>query len=289
MRVSNRNKVSMTLDQLGMPQGVLEKFIQVIELPYGMIMVTGPTGSGKTSTLYASLNGINKPEVNIITVEDPVEYLFEGLNQVPISHKAGMDFSTALRSILRQDPDIVMVGEMRDKETAEIGMQAALTGHLVFTTLHTNDAPSALTRLTDMEVEPFLISAAVSCVLAQRLIRKLCSNCKVAYTPTAEVLRSLDLLPQGEDAPAQGGEYTFYEKRGCTFCRETGYQGRTGIYEVMFMNDTLRQLVLDHSDSFKIKEAAIEAGMQTLYQNAVQNVIDGVTSVEEAIRVVSNF
>ena len=155
MRVSNRSKVSLSLDQLGMPEGILEKYLQVITLPFGMIMVTGPTGSGKTSTLYASLNQINNPEVNIVTVEDPVEYVFEGLNQVPISHKTGLDFTAALRSILRQDPDIVMVGEMRDKETAEIGMQAALSGHVVFTTLHTNDAPSALTRLADMEVEPF--------------------------------------------------------------------------------------------------------------------------------------
>lgn len=278
MRVSNKAKVSLSLDKLGMPEEILDKFLQVIELPYGMIMVTGPTGSGKTSTLYASLNRINTPEVNIVTVEDPVEYVFEGLNQVPINHKAGMDFSAALRSILRQDPDIVMVGEMRDKETAEIGMQAALTGHLVFTTLHTNDAPSALTRLTDMEVEPFLIAAAVSCVLAQRLMRRLCSNCKVAYVPTAEVLQSLGMPEEGE--------YNFYEKRGCTFCRETGYQGRTGIYEVMFVEETIRQLVLDKSDSFKIKDAAVEAGMHTLQQSANQRVIDGTTSVEEALRVV---
>ena len=278
MRVSNKAKVSLSLVKLGMPEEILDKFLQVIELPYGMIMVTGPTGSGKTSTLYASLNRINTPEVNIVTVEDPVEYVFEGLNQVPINHKAGMDFSAALRSILRQDPDIVMVGEMRDKETAEIGMQAALTGHLVFTTLHTNDAPSALTRLTDMEVEPFLIAAAVSCVLAQRLMRRLCSNCKVAYVPTAEVLQSLGMPEEGE--------YNFYEKRGCTFCRETGYQGRTGIYEVMFVEETIRQLVLDKSDSFKIKDAAVEAGMHTLQQSANQRVIDGTTSVEEALRVV---
>lgn len=280
MRVSNRAKVSLSLDKLGMPEEILENYLQMVELPYGMIMVTGPTGSGKTSTLYASLNQINKPEVNIVTVEDPVEYVFEGLNQVPINHKAGMDFSAALRSILRQDPDIVMVGEMRDKETAEIGMQAALTGHLVFTTLHTNDAPSALTRLTDMEVEPFLISAAVSCVLAQRLMRRLCSNCKVAYVPTAEALKSLGLPEEGEN--------TFYEKRGCTFCRETGYQGRTGIYEVMFMDDALRQLVLDKSDSFKIKDAAVEAGMLTLQRSATQRVIDGTTSLEEALRVVGD-
>ncbi len=280
MRVSNRDQASLSLDKLGMPDDILERYIHMTEQPYGMILVTGPTGSGKTSTLYATLNRINKPELNIITVEEPVEYVVHGLNQVPINSKAGLTFATSLRSILRQDPDVVMVGEMRDKETAQIGVEAALTGHLVFTTLHTNDAPSALTRLMDMGVESFLISASVSCIVAQRLVRVLCASCKSPYQAPPELLKELG-LPTDK-------RFIFYKKGGCPFCRDTGYQGRTGIYEVLFMDDTLRGLVLESADARTLQRTAIEHGMKSLRDNAVERIIDGITDVEEAFRVVQD-
>lgn len=280
MRVSNRDQASLDLEKLGMPDNVLGRYVHMTEQPYGMILVTGPTGSGKTSTLYASLNRINNPELNIITVEDPVEYVVFGLNQVPINSKAGLTFAASLRSILRQDPDVVMVGEMRDKETAQIGVEAALTGHLVFTTLHTNDAPSALTRLMDMGVEPFLISASVSCIVAQRLVRVLCPTCKTPFQPPPELIEEFGL-------PADK-RYVFYQKQGCTFCQDRGYQGRTGIYEVLFMDDKLRRLVLESADSRTLQLAAIEGGMSTLRESAIQRIVDGLTDIEEAFRVVQD-
>lgn len=275
MRIADEAKTMFGLDQLGMSQEVLERYIQSVESPYGMILVTGPTGSGKTSTLYASLNRINSPDVNIITIEDPVEYLVAGLNQVEINTKAGRTFASVLRSILRQDPDIIMIGEVRDYETAELAVEAALTGHLVFSTLHTNDAPSAISRLLDLGVESFLISASVSCVIAQRLVRVLCPNCKKSYKPSQAVIEELKLPP---------GDYTFFEKQGCTVCDDKGYKGRRGIYEVMFMNQEIREITSALKDVKTIQAAAIRDGMRTLRQAAIDAVVEGITSVAEAFR-----
>ncbi len=275
MRIADEAKTMFGLDQLGMSPGVLERYVGSVESPYGMILVTGPTGSGKTATLYASLNRINTPDVNIITIEDPIEYLINGLNQVEISQKAGRTFVTVLRSILRQDPDIIMVGEIRDVETAELAVEAALTGHLVFSTLHTNDAPSAISRLLDLGVQSFLISASVTCIIAQRLIRVLCPNCKKAYKPAQEIIDELKL---------PSGDYTFFEKQGCTICDNKGYKGRRGIYEVMFMNNEIREITSAIKDIKEIQAAAIKDGMRTLRRAAIDAVIEGITSVEEAFR-----
>jgi len=275
MRIADESKTMFTLNELGMPSGVLEKYTQALESPRGMILVTGPTGSGKTSTLYASLNRINKPEVNIVSIEDPIEYLISGLNQVEINVKAGRTFPILLRSIVRQDPDIIMIGEIRDFETAELGVEAALTGHLVFSTVHTNDAPSTISRLLDLDVEPFLISASVTCIIAQRLVRLLCPNCRKAYKPKPELIERLKL-------PAE--DYTFYEKGGCPICGNTGYKGRTGVYETMFVDNEIRELTALKADVRDIQEAAIKNGMVTLRKAAIDRVIEGVTSVEEAFR-----
>ena len=276
MRILDETQAPFELDQLGMSRELLDRYIQDIQKPYGMILVTGPTGSGKTSTLYASLNEVSAPGVNIVTIEDPVERVSGELAQVEIAPKAGLTFASILRSVLRQDPDIIMVGEIRDFETAELAIQAALTGHLVFSTLHTNDAPSAIPRLLDLEVEPFLISASVSCIIAQRLVRILCANCKKSYKPTEELVAKLELPPDN---------YTFFEKRGCLVCDDKGYRGRVGIYEVMFMNDEIRELTHQKKDLVTIQEAAIRGGMKTLKQAAIAKVIAGVTSVTEALRV----
>lgn len=275
MRIADEAKTMLGLEMLGMSPGVLERYTRSIDRPYGMVLVTGPTGSGKTSTLYASLNRINKPDVNIITVEDPIEYLIAGLNQVEIDTKAGRTFANVLRAILRQDPDIIMVGEIRDIETAELAVEAALTGHLVFSTLHTNDAPGAISRLIDLGVESFLISASLTCIIAQRLVRVLCSNCKRAHKPTQEVVDELKLPP---------GDYTFFEKQGCAICDDKGYKGRSGIYEVMFMNEEIGELTSLKKDVRSIQEAAIRDGMKTLRQAAIDKVVEGVTSLEEAFR-----
>ena len=275
MRIADEAKTMFGMDQLGMSPNVLERYIESVENPYGMILVTGPTGSGKTSTLYASLHRINSPDVNIITIEDPIEYLIGGLNQVEINTKAGRTFASVLRSILRQDPDIIMVGEIRDYETAELAVEAALTGHLVFSTLHTNDAPSAISRLLDLGVQSFLISASVTCIIAQRLIRVLCPNCKKPYTPAQQTIEELKLPP---------GDYNFFEKEGCTVCDNKGYKGRRGIYEVMFMNQEIRELTSSVKDVKSIQAAAIKDGMKTLRRAAIDAVIEGTTSIEEAFR-----
>lgn len=275
IRIADESKTMFGLEHLGMPSEILERYIQVIESPHGMILVTGPTGSGKTSTLYASLNRINEPDVNIISIEDPIEYLVSGINQVEIDVKAGRTFPTVLRSILRQDPDIIMVGEIRDYETAELAVEAALTGHLVFSTLHTNDASSTISRLLDLGVESFLISASLSCIIAQRLVRVLCPNCKKPYKPSRELVERLG-LPQGN--------YTFFEKQGCSVCGGKGYKGRTGVYEVIFMNDELRELTSLKRDIKSIQDAAIRNGMKTLRQAAIDKVVEGVTTIDEAFR-----
>lgn len=280
LRITNDSQSILILDQLGMSQNVLKEYVRNIRKPYGMLLVTGPTGSGKTSTLYASLNTVNCPDVNVVTIEDPVEYISGEYSQIEIDPKAGRTFASVLRYILRQDPDIIMVGEIRDFETAELAIQAALTGHLVFSTLHTNDAPSAIARLLDLEVEPFLISASLSCVIAQRLVRVLCTNCREAYKPSQELVDELKLPT---------GDYTFFREQGCPSCKGKGYKGREGVYEVMFMNDEIRELVYLKKDLVIIQEAAIRNGMVPLRQATIAKVMAGVTSVAEAIRATTSI
>ena len=254
----------------------------MIRKPTGALLVTGPTGSGKSTTLYAALTEINRPEINIITVEDPVEYRLTGVNQVQINTRAGLTFAAALRSILRSDPDVVMVGEIRDGETAKISIEAALTGHLVLSTLHTNDAPSALTRLNEMGVEPFLTGAAVTGVLAQRLARKLCTHCCEMYTPSADELLKARVSP---DVAAAADGMAFYRKRGCPRCGQTGYKGRIGIFQLLEMSESLEQLAAKKAAREDIERQAIEEGMRTLWDDGLTKVASGLTSIEELARV----
>jgi type IV pilus assembly protein PilB len=255
---------------------------EIIRKPTGALLVTGPTGSGKSTTLYASLAEINRPEVNIITVEDPVEYRLVGLNQVQVNPRAGMTFSAALRSILRSDPDVVMVGEIRDVETAKMAIEAALTGHFVLSTLHTNDAPAALTRLNEMGVEPFLTGAAVSAVLAQRLARKLCTHCCEMYIPTREEMLASRFSP---DQVAAADGISLYRKRGCPRCGQTGYKGRIGVYQLMVMTEELGALAARHASREDLERAAIESGMRMLWDDGLAKASSGLTSLEELGRV----
>jgi type IV pilus assembly protein PilB len=259
----------------------MERYERSFRKPYGMILVTGPTGSGKSTTLYATLNILNKVDSNIITVEDPVEYRLGGVNQVQMNPKAGLTFASALRSILRSDPDIVLIGEIRDAETAQIAVQAALTGHLVLSTLHTNNAPSAVTRLTEMGIEPFLVSSAVDCVLAQRLVRTLCEKCKEYYQPTAEALKEarVPLLPDGSIP-------RLYRPVGCNTCGNTGYRGRMAVHEVMLMSEDIERMTVERKSSEDIGRLAQEQGMLTLRQDGILKVLEGRTSLEELFRVI---
>jgi type IV pilus assembly protein PilB len=259
-----------------------QKMEVLIKRPTGAILVTGPTGSGKSTTLYAALTEINRPEINIITVEDPVEFRLGGVNQVQINQRAGLTFAAALRSILRSDPDVVMVGEIRDGETAKISIEAALTGHLVLSTLHTNDAPGALTRLNEMGVEPFLTGSAVSAVLAQRLARKLCTHCCEMYTPTTDEMIKARVSP--EVAAAADG-IVFYRKKGCPRCGQTGYKGRIGVYQLLVMSETLESLAASKASREELDRAAIEEGMRTLWDDGLAKVAAGLTSLEELARV----
>jgi len=243
--------------------------------------VTGPTGSGKSTTLYATLNIINRPEVNIVTVEDPVEYRLPGISQVQIHAKAGLSYGAALRSILRQDPDVVLVGEMRDHETAQIGMEAALTGHLVLSTLHTNDAPSAVTRLSEMGIDPFLVASSVDCVLAQRLARKLCVKCREAYTPLPAELRVAG-VPFEEHLPLP----TLYRAQGCSFCTNTGYRGRLAVHEVLRVSEEIERLIVTHASTDEISKTARSQGMRTLREDGLAKVLLGLTTLEEIARVI---
>jgi type IV pilus assembly protein PilB len=277
MRILETSSILIGLERLGFNESNLENFRSLIVKPHGIILVTGPTGSGKTTTLYSALNVIDTPDKNIITVEDPVEYQLKRVRQSQINLKAGMTFATGLRSILRQDPDVIMVGEIRDLETAEISVQAALTGHLVFSTLHTNDAPSSLTRLVDMGVEPFLISSSVNAIIAQRLVRKICKDCKRSYVPSKEILDRL-----GEQLP-KGGK--FYRGEGCKSCKNTGYKGRIGIFEMLMLNDKIRDMILTKVSSTQIKAVAQESGMKTLREDGIEKVLDGSTTIDEVIRV----
>ncbi len=278
LRILDRSVVQLDLKKLGMPGDTLVRWMDVIHRPNGIILVTGPTSSGKTTTLYATLNELNKIEDKIITTEEPVEYEIEGLVQVPINPEIGVTFAACLRAILRQDPDKILVGETRDLETAEISIQASLTGHVVFTTLHTNDAPSAITRLRDMGLPTFLITATIEGVLAQRLVRKLCVNCKTEFMPGPEVVMELGLTQ--EQAAAQKW---FYGK-GCDRCNNTGYKGRMGIYELIVMNDVLREMVVAEVSLDEFREACRKYGMRTLRESGLQAIGEGRTSVEEILR-----
>jgi type IV pilus assembly protein PilB len=254
----------------------------LIRRPTGAILVTGPTGSGKSTTLYAALTEINNPAINIITVEDPVEFRLGGVNQVQINTRAGLTFAAALRSILRSDPDVVMVGEIRDGETAKISIEAALTGHLVLSTLHTNDAPGAITRLNEMGVEPFLTGSAVSAVLAQRLARKLCTHCCEMFTPSADEMIKARVSP---DVAAAADGVVFYRKKGCPRCGQTGYKGRIGVYQLLVMSETLEGLAASKASREELERAAIEEGMRTLWDDGLAKVAAGLTSLEELARV----
>ncbi|TAN62301.1 type II secretion system protein GspE [bacterium] len=279
LRILDKGGLVLGLETLGFPERELKLFQELIRSPYGIILVTGPTGSGKTTTLYSALQILNKEDVNIMTVEDPVEYQFPGIRQVHVNVKAGLTFASALRSFLRQDPNIIMLGEIRDRETAEIAVQAALTGHLVLSTLHTNDSPSAFSRLIDMGVEPFLVSSSLLGVLAQRLIRKVCEKCKVSFSPTEESLRNLGLEDKiGKDIKfARGG--------GCKLCNSSGYKGRLGIYELLKVTPAIQEVVLKRSSADDIRALAIKEGLAPLRQGALEKLMLGLTTPEEVMRV----
>jgi len=261
------------LKDLGFSNEIYKNYEEVIHKPHGIVLVTGPTGCGKTTTLYATLIELNKDEVNIMTVEDPIEYEVPGITQSQINVKAGLTFPIALRSILRQDPDIILVGEIRDIETATIAIQAALTGHMVFSTLHTNDAAGALTRLIDMGVEPFLISSSVEAILAQRLVRLICNKCKVEVEVPDDIKKKFPYLTKT------------YKGKGCKICKNTGYKGRIGIFEFMMIDDNIRKMISDKKDSAEIKKYAISKGMKTLFEDGMEKVNSGLTSLDEVLRV----
>ncbi|MEW5952891.1 MAG: ATPase, T2SS/T4P/T4SS family [Bacillota bacterium] len=282
MRLLDRSGSIITLEQLGIDPAILSRYKESIKLPYGFVLVTGPTGSGKSTTLYASLAAVDKVAKNVITVEDPVEYRMEGINQIQINPKAGLTFASGLRSILRSDPDIIMVGEIRDKETARIAVESALTGHLVLSTLHTNDAAGAVSRLTEMEIEPFLTASSLACVMAQRLVRKLCSNCKASYVMTRQELEAVPGFPlqEGED------KIILYRPSGCMRCSNTGYRGRLGVYELLNVSEKIQRLTLERKSAREIKDTAVAEGMVTLRRDGLLKVRQGITSLEEIMRVV---
>ena len=278
LRVLDRSTVNLNLDALGMPAYIYNYILKTIEKPNGIFIVTGPTGSGKTTTLYACLNQINTIDSKLLTAEDPVEYDIEGIIQVPINEGIGLNFGRVLRAFLRQDPDRIMVGETRDLETAQISIQASLTGHLVFSTLHTNDAPGAVTRLIDMGVEPFMISSSLEGVLGQRLIRKICNNCRTAYEPSEAVLAQLGISPH------EIGDKQFFYGKGCDTCNHTGYRGRKGIYELLDITDPIRELINQRAPSVVLKQKAVEIGMMTLREDGLRCIYDGETTIEEILK-----
>ena len=278
MRVLDKSVVSLSLDQLGMHDNIKASIKRLIQRPNGILLTTGPTGSGKTTTLYSCISEINKVEYKIITAEDPVEYDIEGIIQAAINPKINLTFAKTLRHVLRQDPDVIMVGEIRDSETAEIAIQSALTGHLVFSTLHTNDAPSAVTRLMDMGVEPFLITSTVRAVIAQRLVRRICEKCKEPCQPGKAELEDLGL----SDDMAKGMK--FYKGKGCSECNNSGYRGRTGLYELFILDDNIKELVVKRTSSSVVRDAARKAGMKTLREYGLGKVLEGATTVEEVLR-----
>ena len=278
MRVLDRGVVSLNLDKIGMEAGMLRKFREVMRRPNGIVLVTGPTGSGKTTTLYSALSELNEIEDKLITTEDPVEYDIDGIVQVPIDAGIGNTFAACLRSILRQDPDRILVGEIRDVETAEIAVQASLTGHMVFSTLHTNDAPATVTRLRDMGVPPFLITATVEAILAQRLVRRICTGCKEEVIPGADVLADLEMTSDQLEGKK------FYRGKGCEKCNRSGYKGRLGIYELLIMNDEMRDMIIRNASTEELREAARRNGMVTLRESGMESIFLGQTTADEVIR-----
>ena len=273
------NAQAAKLKALGFSDRDYSVIEQSIREPNGILLITGPTGSGKTSTLYSILSELNSPDVNIVTVEDPVEYQMSGIAQVQVREKIGLTFAAALRSILRQDPDIIMIGETRDQETAQIAIQAALTGHLVLSTVHTNSAAATITRLIDMGIEPFLIASTIVAVVAQRLVRKLCPNCKVVYKPTPETLKRLGISQQ------EAAKITFYDAKGCNECLQTGYKGRLAIFEIMVMTHAIARMTIDRADTALIQQQAQKDGMTLLIQDGIRKIKMGVTTIEEVLSV----
>ena len=278
LRVLDKSVVNLDLEKLGMSDEILHRIRSLVAKPNGIFIVTGPTGSGKTTTLYSALKEVNKIETKILTAEDPVEYEIDGIMQVAVNQAVGLTFAKALRSFLRQDPDKILVGEIRDLETAQIAIQAALTGHVVLATLHTNDAPGAVTRLIDMGLEPFLIAASLEGILGQRLVRKVCTACRTAYEPEAKLIDQL-----GAD-PLEIADKQFYYGKGCAECSQTGYRGRQGLFEMMTCTDTLRQLITNRSPTLMLRQKAIEEGMRTLREDGIRSIFDGATTIEEVLK-----
>ena len=278
MRILDKGNLNIDLNKLGFQESALTEFTRAISQPYGMVLVTGPTGSGKTTTLYSALSKINQPEVNIMTAEDPVEYNLEGINQVLVNEGVGLTFAAALRAFLRQDPNIIMVGEMRDLETGSIGVKAALTGHLVLSTLHTNDAPSTINRMVDMGIEPFLVASSTNLIMAQRLLRKICNSCKSDVKLHSEVLRELGISDE------EARKVSFKEGKGCVDCNNMGYRGRLGVYEVMPVTNKIRDLILDRSSTNNIKKQAVADGMLTLRADGLMKLKNGITTAEEVLK-----
>jgi type IV pilus assembly protein PilB len=279
MRILDKDSIKVGIRQLGFSDEDYRKCQGLIQRPNGIILVTGPTGSGKTTSLYAALNDLNTPDKKIITAEDPVEYYLQGVNQVEIRHEIGLDFARVIRAMLRQAPNIILVGEMRDLETAQMGIQASLTGHLVFSTLHTNDAPSAVTRLIDMGVPAYLVSSSVVAIMAQRLVRIVCQKCKQPYTPSDTLLEAAGITPE------MRANANFSKGRGCGSCQGSGFRGRLGIFELMLMSSKLRELTFNEAPTEQIRRTAISEGMKTLYWDGIDKVLRGVTTLEEVYRV----
>jgi type IV pilus assembly protein PilB len=280
MRLLDKTALQLDMTKLGFDPKTLADFHEAIHKPYGMILITGPTGSGKSTTLYSALSELNKADVNVCTAEDPVEYNLVGINQVQVREQIGLTFAACLRSFLRQDPDIIMVGEIRDLETAQIAVKAALTGHLVLSTLHTNDAPSTVDRLLNMGIEPFLLTSSINIIAAQRLVRRICENCKEPVEVTADALINL-----GVDSTEVGAGFATYRGRGCANCNGTGYRGRLAIYEVMVLHEALKEMILRAASTIELKREAVKLGMSTLRMSALQKVRDGLTTIEETARV----
>jgi type IV pilus assembly protein PilB len=278
LRILDKSTVMLSLEQIGLTEKELKAIKQLMDKPNGIVLATGPTGSGKTTTLYAGLKEVNSPEVKIITTEDPVEYRIAGIIQVPIRTQIGLTFATCLRHILRQDPDIILVGEIRDMETAEIAIQSSLTGHLVLSTLHTNDAPGAITRLIDMNIEPFLITSTLEAIIAQRLVRIICPNCKESYEPTEAELGKIGL--RREEIKGK----VFYRGRGCEECNHIGFRGRTGIFEILVMNDKLREVIARKAATKDIRNMATDSGMRTLRESGLEKIFQGITTIGEVVR-----
>ena len=279
LRLLDKDNIKVGVRQLGFSDTTYKKFSELIRRPNGIILVTGPTGSGKTTTLYAGLNSLNRPDRKIITAEDPVEYYLPGINQVEVKHKIGLDFARIIRSMLRQAPNVILVGEMRDQETASMGIQASLTGHLVFSTLHTNDAPTAVTRMVDMGVPGYLVASSVVAILAQRLVRTICPKCRTKYKPTEEVLREAGLTQE------QIENATFMRGKGCNSCNKTGYRGRMGIHEILIVDAKVREMIFENASSMAIRDHVVANGMATLFQDGLEKVMGGYTTFEEVYRV----